>query len=238
MARGVTLTQCVDDLRAAIRAAASPAQGQGARPGLIAILQRVQRTLWTDHAWPFLMVKRDKVLSAGSRYYSFPADLDFDRITGAEVKHNGQWLPVKYGVTNAHYNQLDPEDSTARTDPVQCWQWYEGNQFEIWPLPASNGAAAGNGRVRFEGIKNLSAFLADADVTTLDADLIVLFAAAEIMAGNGQKDAPAKLNAARGLLIKLLGNTSKSEPFIMGGGLCDAEQDPNDRVQVLYVRAG
>lgn len=237
MARGVTtLSQCVDRLRKEIRASTAPAQNQSARAGYVHLLQRVQRQLWLDHLWPHIRVYRDKTLSAGQQLYSFPSDLKFEQIRKTEVKFNSRWIPVEYGIDSTHYNQIDPETDT-RQDPVQRWQMYEDNQIEVWPLPLSNGDADGDGRLRFWGNKDLDAFISDSDVTTLDDDLIVLFAAAEYMAGNGQKDAAAKLTAARNLLNKLLGKNVKSKPFILGGGMCEGEPDPNDRVRVIYARA-
>jgi hypothetical protein len=235
MARGVTtLSQCVDKFRKEIRAATSPAQNQPARAGYVHILQRVQRQLWTDHLWPFLKVRRDKVLQAGQQLYSFPSDLKYEQVRKVEVKHGGKWYVVEPGIDSGHYNLLDPEED-IRQDPVLRWQVYEDDQIEVWPLPATNGSADGDGRLRLWGNRDLDAFVSNDDVTTLDDDLIVLYGAAEYMAGNGQKDAAAKLQDANKLLVKLLGNNTKPKPFKLGGGIQD--ESPPMRAVTTYVRA-
>lgn len=237
MARGVTLDTMVDDLRKEARFANSAAIGQNARPSLVALLQRKQEKLWREHDWAFLRVRRDKVLQAGQRYYSFFDDLGFERVTKVEIKWSGQWRPVTYGITSDQYNSLDP-DMDIRQDPVLRWQEYEDNQFEVWPLPATNGTSGGDMVLRFHGIKNLDPFVSGSDRCTLDDKLIVLFAAAEIMAGAKQQDAPAKLQEARDLFIKLTGShNNKRAPFVMGGGEPEPI-DERDRVQVIYARAG
>lgn len=227
MARGVTLSTMIADLRYEARIATSAAIGQNMRPGLISILQRKQEALWRMHDWAYLRVTRDKTMQAGEQYYSFFSDLGFERVSKVEAKHNGLWQKVEYGITSQQYNEMDPE-ADSRLDPVQRWQEYEDNQFEVWPLPSTN-----NVTLRFHGIKNLGAFTADDDTCTLDDKLIVLFAAAEIMAGAGQKDAPAKLQEAKDLFNKLTGShNNKRGIFVMGDG---DEGSREEKIRVIRV---
>ena len=72
MARGVTLGQLITDLRSEIGHSLSPALGKNTRDVLINILQRNQRRLWEDYAWPFLRVEKDVTMAAGQRYYDLP----------------------------------------------------------------------------------------------------------------------------------------------------------------------
>lgn len=215
MARGTTLGQLVLMLREEIGDATSAAQGQNNLPHLKQVLRRTQEFLWNDHSWPHLRVQRFEVLQAGERYYSLPEDLSFDRVEGVPdcwIQYDETWRPVCYGITPEMYNISDPEKN-EREDPVTNWQVYEDDQYEVWPLPATNGY-----RLRFEGIRKLRPLLADSDRADLDDNLIVLFAAAEILARRKSADAEAKRTLAGRLYQTLKGAQSKKKMFIMGGG--------------------
>lgn len=216
MARGTTLGQMVTMLREECGHATSAALGQNTLPRMKRVLQRTQEFLWGDHAWPHLRVYREELLQAGQRYYTFPADLAFDRVENTHVRWDDTWRPVCYGIELDDYNSQDPE-LDDRDDPVLRWQAYEGDQYEVWPLPATNDI-----RLRFEGIRKLAKFIDDADRADLDDNLIVMFAAGEILAKQKGGDAQGKLTIARRLYDQLKGNQSKSTMFIMGGG-----RDPN-----------
>lgn len=215
MARGTTLGQLVLMLREEIGDATSAALGQNNLSHLKQTLRRTQEFLWNDHSWPHLRVEREEVLQAGERYYTLPADLSFDRVEGVPdcwIKYDETWRPVCYGITPDHYNVSDPEQDECE-DPVRCWQVYEDEQYEVWPLPATDGY-----RLRFTGIRKLRPLLDDADRADLDDNLIVLFAAAEILARRKSADADAKRTIAGRLYQKLKGAQSKKSMFVMGGG--------------------
>lgn len=220
MARGTTLGQLVVMLREEVGDATSSQLGLNNLPHMKRILARTQEFLWNDFAWPHLRVAREEVLQAGSRYYSLPADLSFDRVEErVDVRNNETWELVTYGITADHYNASDSEND-EREDPVTRWQVYEGNQYEVWPLPATTGTAGGNGVLRFHGVRNLLPLIADADTADLDDNLIVLFAATEILGRRSAKDAKAKENLATRLYGRLKRHQTgqKVGMFIMGGG--------------------
>lgn len=226
MARGTTLGQLVTMLREEIGDATSAALGQNNLPHLKRILQRTQQFLWEDHTWAHLRVYREESLQAGQRYYSFPADLSFDRIENTHVRYDDTWRPVLYGIELGHYNVSDPEQGDTE-DPVERWQAHEDDQYEVWPVPATNGL-----RLRFEGIKKLAPLIADGDRAELDDNLIVLFAATELLAKRDAKDAKAKENMATRLYARLKGQqTGKKGMIVMGGGV-----DPNQRPMVWRPR--
>lgn len=226
MARGTTLGQLILMLRAEIGDATSASLGQNNLPHLQQALRRTQEFLWQDFSWPHLRVYREDLLEAGQRYYSFPLDLDFDRVENVHIRYDEDWRPVVYGIEHQHYNSMDP-DLNEREDPVLRWQAHEGNQYEVWPLPATNGL-----RLRFEGIRKLMPLVNDGDRADLDDNLIVLFAAAEILSRRDSKDAQAKENLATRLYNRLRGQqTSKRKMVIMGGGF-----DPNQRPSIQRPR--
>jgi hypothetical protein len=212
MARGTQLSALVDQLRAEIGASTNVAMGVNTLPNLKQILRRTQERLWADFDWPFAFIERDEPLLANERYYAFDNDVDFDRINEAWVKYSDTWRPLCYGITQEHYNRSHPE--TDREDPCTNWRHYEGNQFEVWPVPASNETT-----LRFKAVKKLDPLIDDSDRAELDDTLIVLFAASELLSRAKADDAPSKLQAAQAHYGKLKGNSSKTRMFVLGGNL-------------------
>lgn len=216
MPRGKTLGELVLMLREEVGDATSAALGQNTLPGYKRTLRRTQEFLWGDWAWPHLRVYREEVMQAGQRYYTLPADLAFDRVENVHVRDNDIWRPVCYGIELEHYNASDPELGD-RDDPVERWKAHEDGQFEVWPVPATNGL-----RLRFEGIRKLASLVDDADRADLDDNLIVMFAAAEILGRKKSADGQAKAQVAGRLYRQLKGHQSKDTVIVIGGG-----RDPN-----------
>lgn len=223
MARGTTLGRLVTMLREECGHATSAALAQNQLPHVKRVLARIQESLWTDHDWEHLKIRRDEPLMAGQRYYSFPTDLAFERISAlkVEVQYNEQFQPVEYGIGSEQYNVSNPA-SDDRDAPVRRWQHYAGeegedasNQYEVWPMPEADDEQI----LRFHGIRKLPALVADADRAALDDNLIVLFAAVEFLK---DEDAKKKQAAASQLYARLKGQHSKGSVIIMGGG-----RDPN-----------
>ena len=218
MARGTSLGQLIDDLRAEVGHSLQPNLGKATRDVFINMLQRTQRRLWEDYSWPFLRIRRDITIAAGQRYYDVPDDLVFERIERMETKHGDYWTKLEYGITAEHYNQHD-SDRGVRSSPIRRYDAYENNQIELWPIPANNSdAATGTDSVRVHGIRNLSQFTAEADTADLDDQLIVLYAAGEILQRQKQADAQNKLAQAQAHYARLKARMAKTETFVIGGG--------------------
>lgn len=232
MARGTQLSALVDALRAEIGASTNVAMGVNMLPSLKQLLNRTQQQLWESFDWPFAFIERDEPLLNGQRYYTFDNDIDFGRISEAHVRYSDSWRPLVYGIGIEQYNSSDSSDG-EKEDPCTNWRHYEGNQFEVWPMPASDETV-----LRFKAIKKLPKMVNDSDVALLDDNLIVMYAAAEILARSKSEDATAKLEVAKQLHQKLKGQGIKSDVFVMGGGMDSIEPwslkgariTPSDRV--------
>jgi len=187
------------------------------------VTKRIYKMLAEDYDWQHLEIKRDsgtsrKLLQAGSRYYDYPSALNPLKITGAWVKWGTTWLPLDYGITYDNRSALDP-DNDDRADPITNWMAYGESQFEVWPLPASNGVADGANEVAFEGQKTVTDLTEDASRLDLDDHLVVLMAAAEILAANEQEAAATvKAGAAESRLMRLRANTGSKTRYRMGLG--------------------
>lgn len=235
MARGSTLGQLLDDLRAEVGHSLNPALGTNTRDVLINVLQRQQKRLWEDYAWPFLRVTRDVTVQAGLRYYNLPADLTFERVEMAEFKWGDRWYQLAYRIGREQLNQYD-SDRDVRSWPVERWDTTDDGRIEIWPVPAQNGSSTtGDGTVRLTGIRKLKTFVSDADTADLDDQLIVLYAAAEILARQKQADAPNKLQQAQAHYARLKARTAKGDTFVMGARQVDAYTPPPPP-QVAVIR--
>lgn len=189
------------------------------------LLSRVQKRLWVDHEWPWAVVNRDEPLLINERLYSFPDDLEFDRVTNAWVKYNNIWHPIEYGIGPAQYNTFD-SDRGVGTNPVVRWQHNGDGQFEVWPVPVDN-----NQVIRFRGTKKLAPLIAESDKADLDDVLLVLFAAAEILSRNQATDAPIKMAQATAHYNKLKGLSLKNDRFLYGGG-----NDKGERLRIIGGR--
>ena len=235
MARGTTLGELVEKLRIAARYDPNPALSQNMLPLLKQTLKDTQERLYDEFDWPFLKVQRDKTLAAGQRYYDFPTDMNLERVIAVDVRNGDIWLPVERGITLTHYSHSD-SDNDVRSDPVQRWDVKDtgsGEQVEVWPIPATDDIA-----LRFTGIRNLNTLVDNNDTADLDDQLIVLFAAGEIMGGAKNPEAQMKLSQGKRRLETLQGRVTKTRRngFVLGGGC-----DPDDRrgypsPAVAYVR--
>lgn len=217
MARGKTLLKLLQDLRAEIRASGNVAHHASSRESHVVLLQRVQEDIYDRHDWPLLRIERNIDVQAGQRYYDTPDDINIDRLESIEVRYGQQWCPLEYGINADHYSAWD-SDLDERSWPVGRWQIYEGEQIELWPVPAANADGPSlDGRLKLTGIKKLPPLVADSDICVLDDRLVVLYAAAELLAASNAKDAAAKLKAAENRERMLTSNTSKIKKFSLSG---------------------
>lgn len=222
------LSVMVKNLRAEAGHALNVAQGTNQLETLKYLLARTQEELWTAFVWPDLVIRADTVMSPGQYLYNFPATMPYDCIRSAWAgsASQGEWTPIDYGIDEDKV--AFGGGNTERADPVQLWD-VETNQFRVWPTPHTNQYA-----VRFKGNKPLAAFIADADVSTLDATCIVLFAASELLARAKAEDAAGKQQKAQRHLQKLLGNkvSAKNKVTTIGSG------SPDRRLRNDVIRVG
>lgn len=206
MALGTTLEELVRMFRAATGQSLSAAAGLNVVESIQYALRLQQEMLYADNDWPHLRITRDEVVQAGQRYYTLPADLNFDKVEKAEFRDAGgigNWRPVAYGITSANLNAYD-SDADQRADPVRAWAPHEEGQYEVWPVPATDG-----GTLRFTGVLALPPLVQPQDTAVLDDQLIVLFAAADWLLLNKSPLAQKREQQAKALYARIRGNNSK-----------------------------
>lgn len=228
MARGQTLESVLNTMRAEARLSLSAASNIQTADSHKILLAREQDRLWEDYDWPHLKVHHLIQLQAGQYEYDLPAlaydantagayTLALDRVLKISVMDGGEWRPLCPEITEAEYNThqtlLD-----ERSWPVTHWQATEADQIEVWPIPDQNGdSSTYEGYLRVTGIRSLQAFVDDNDRADLDDRLLALYVAANVLAGNGAKDAGLKLETANKLYTKLKGNQTKTSSFNLFG---------------------
>lgn len=239
MPRGVSLGTLLDNLRNEAGLSSLVSLSINQKPQMIRLLQRTQRRLYAAHDWPFKHITTDKLTVAGQRYYDFPTNMDPEKAVRLSYRFGTQWIPIPRGITPAHYSAFD-SDNLARNSPLQRWEYYGGAanvQFEAWPIPSINGTANGDGTMRWSGVKSLAPLINESsDTCEIDSDVLVLFCAAEMLAGRDAKDAAAKLQAAKDMLRDMKGDLKKRQQTAMGAGQTNSEQPI--RRQTILVGKG
>lgn len=214
MARNVTLNELVERVRAESRISTANSRSVDNRSNVEQIIRRTQEELYDKYDWPHLKINKDdatKTLAAGQRYYDFPTDLNVERALSLWHKYGGIWTQLPQGVGPAEYSEQD-SDTDERSDPAIKWDISDGQQFEIWPLPASDG-----GLVRFEGTRKLTPLIDENSRADIDDIVIVLSAAAEILMANNQKDAQVKLSRAADRIATLRGRLVSQKRLVFCG---------------------
>ena len=179
------------------------------------LIRNMYEMLYDEHDWPFKRIEREnagKDIEAGQRYYDFPEALDLSRAFSLYVKWGEQWLGLNYGISMEHYSFYDSDDDD-RTDPPLRWQIYNENQFEIWPMPATDLP----GGLRFEGVRKLTPLVDDESRCDLDDIMIAKLVAARILARNKAADAGQALAEGQQRLMTLKARAPRPR-VIMGLG--------------------
>ena len=216
MARNTTLQVLLNDLRSESGHAISSALGKSTQEMMTNLLNRVQRRLWEDFAWPFLQVKKDITLQAGQRYYDIPSGITLERVERAVFKNGSSWHKIFYGISTQDYT-INDSDTGSRSWPIRKYEAYGAAQVEVWPIPSENAdVTTGDALFRLEGTGDLSAFVSMSDTADLDDQLIVLFAAAELLTRQKSPDAQLKQQQANVHYQRLRARLSKTEPLILG----------------------
>jgi hypothetical protein len=225
-----TLGEVVEMTRLEAKLSTNTSRGIDFLDHIKQLIRRNTTTLAEEFDWQHLELKKEssvsrKILQAGSRTYNFPTAVNPLRITRAWVKWGSTWLELNFGIKHQHFSAYDP-DADQRADPITNWGFYSDTEFEVWPLPASNGVADGNNEVAFEGQRKIDALTDDNSRVDMDDILVSLMTATEILAGNDQEKAAAiKGDAAMARLAHLRSTRSLGSKarYAMGRGRIDSD---------------
>lgn len=224
MARGSTLSQLRDQLRAEMGASSSVAMGVNSVPQMNHMLNRVQERLWTDYDWPFLWIEVDITSQPGVRYYNIPQEVNPDKITKIMIKWNDFWYTCENGIGPEHYNVVDSDEGEME-DEVRRWRMAdEQKKIEVWPIPETADQT-----FRIFAFKSFQKMVSDSDKAMLDDTLIVMFTAAEMLASMKDEGAQIKYDQARLHFARLKAMATKNADFTMGGSISMGDIGVNGR---------
>lgn len=217
MARGVALAELISNVRDELRRANSPSASPDDEASIRRTINHVYHVLGMSNDWPFLNTLFDGItLQAGSRYYDFPDGLDPNRVIEAKVYWGALYTTLERGISLADYNAWNPV-LDQRSAPMLKWDVrFTGTkeQIEVWPLPDSTAQV-----LQFYGTQAMPTLVNNTDKCKLESEIIVLYAAAELL----PKDAPdkdAKLELAKEALrlAKIRGNSASGAEYRLGVG--------------------
>lgn len=225
MARGTSFLNLQGMLRDETGRASNVAVGPDDLAQLKTKLRRVQTMLYDEYDWPFLrQVFPAITLAAGVQYVNFPSGLNnlhLERVESVVVYYGTLPYPVDRGITEREYAIYNSLNGVSAS-PVMRWdsRWTgSADQVEIWPLPPDNTQT-----LVFTGKRDLRPLLADADVCDLDDEMIVLFAAAEILEKQGAANADTVKKAADARFTRMKGRVkgaTRPRRLGMGNGPMD-----------------
>lgn len=166
-------------------------------------LYRRYKALQTERFFEWMMVPGERFYGVRANDDACSKKLDSYKITGAWVEDlNGAWLPLTRGIDPIFYTGAEFEGFPAR---------YEIRQYlEVFPAPS----AAFTLRVR--GHFGLQAFSADTDRTTLDSELVFLWALANAKNHYGAADARDVASQATTYLKDLIAATHEGYRYVPG----------------------
>jgi hypothetical protein len=227
------LSDLVRQLRAETRSSTSSSKGLEANEYFEQLIRRTYETLWDDYEWDHANLDREQAiitLTADEYLYALPDTVYLEGIRKVWGQDSGsQWRELPYGISLAHMNVYD-SGAGEKADPVERWAPAgDGttSKIEVWPCPATTGA-----KITFEG-KRRPATLKDGDsLVDLDDIMVVLFAAAEALAGSQPEEANAKASAAKTRLAKMKAKAAPKTRWTMGLGKLDEDRTRRQSLNV------
>lgn len=178
------------------------------------MINRVERMMSNMDEWPTQNNYAAVTITADTQFHTLPATFDFTGIDTAWCQFGSEWLEVTHGITQYDRSLYS---STQRAEPVRKWMINQSDttQFEVWPIPGTAQS------MRFEGSVKVGVMAADDDLCVLDADIIVMRVAAQILGRDKKDDAALLLDNAQKLTQAILKRQTmnKSGSINLGAGL-------------------
>lgn len=175
------------------------------------MVNRIERAMLLEGEWPTLAFEETLTVAADAQYVDLPTNITFTMIDNIYVAYGSEWFEVKSGIgarERTIYN------STQRALPASRYEYRANNptKLEIWPIGGVEQT------LLVEGTKTVGAMREENDVCSLDADVIVLRAAAEILGRENKADAELKLSEAARRMTQLnkFQGSSKRESLNFG----------------------
>lgn len=212
MRTGVTLADLRKELQIEAGLTTSATASQSVER-LNHILNRTERLLYATGEWASQDHEEEVIVPANSQFVNLPNQITFTEVDYVHVLYGDDWLEISHGI-GPHERSV--YSGTQRATPIQRWEVRApGNtDFEVWPVGNVEQT------LRFKGSKTIGGMVQDIDTCTLDGDVLVLSAAAEILGRDRKEDAALKLEMAKSLKATILKKqgAAKRETLSLSGG--------------------
>ena len=205
----------------------------------------MQREQWNDIEWPHLTIYHDMPMVAGQRYYDYPPELPVRQhlsdlvAAGRHLGASGLWhQPADLRRDGRRAGAGVAAPALAQLRPVRRDQRLDQRGGAIRSVADPAGGQPYS--LRIEGNAPLNPLIEDTDTCVIDATLVVLFAAAEILAMQKSESASLKLQKAnqyRRMLIARLGAQQRNmKSLSKDGGHMGSLNDgtPSDALSRLH----
>jgi hypothetical protein len=225
------LSEMVLDLRAEAGHSLLLGQGTNMEDTLKYYLRRTQRELYTGFDWPQFMIYETVAVPAGSRHLPGFLNIIDEQINTLWTLSGSSWVPLIFGIDPLDYSARDPT-ADVRTTRIERYRYDAlASALEIWPLPQEDTQVMGLGQIK------LPPLIADSDTSLLDGQLIVMFAAANILARQKSEDAGLVLQKAQQLLVSIQKqNGSQKRPAVSMAAAASGGRRPMGHVSAIVPR--
>ena len=167
-------------------------------------LNRVEREVALNYTWPTRTIERNVIVGANAQFAVMPVNLTFTMIKTVWCLYAGdQWSPVTHGIGAAERSAVP---YTRRQQTTRRWEilstasanYVAGvAEFEVWPIsPVAE-------TLRFTGEVVPGEMSLDTHTCVMDADVLVLIVAGEMLAKADPETAKVLLAKAQARITKL-----------------------------------
>lgn len=189
MRSGIPLSQLREEVMLEAGMSTQPGHSTGSKDRINLMINRVERTMLLENEWPTLHFQEDLTVAADAQYVDLPVNIAFTMIDSVHVAFGDEWLVVKHGIGPGERTIYN---STQRATPIRRYEVSANypTKFEVWPIGAVEQT------LMIEGTKTVGEMSEETDTCSLDADVIVLRVAAELLGRENKADAELKLTTA------------------------------------------
>lgn len=192
MRTGVAFSTIIEEVKLEAGETTSPAQATTRDPRIKQIINREYRWIAQKWRWPLRHDEVEVSLVADTQTYTFPATLDPANIDEVWTEVGTTWQRVPHGVGRLERSLYS---DTETSWPPHRFEFQPDTgtgtiTFEVWPIPSQAGT------VRISGQLVITDLVNDSDKCLLDADVLVLRSASQLLAVKNRADAAYKANQA------------------------------------------
>jgi hypothetical protein len=220
----VQLGELIERVRVEQGVSLNPAHSVQQRGHIVGLLNRIQRDIASDSDWDVLDAHVTVDMLPGVWTYDIPNVMNFEKMRLLYVRDGASIHEIKKGFGPVQFVQSDPT-AGAMDWPVRRWRLAASSihSIDLWPAP--DRAA----KLEILGQKIPTRMSDDEDFSSLDADVLALRAAANMLAKTDPSTARVKLDAADRRIISLRADQSsnKGEDIVLGGGLRGQFRNPS-----------